>query len=157
MRIKWPSIQFFLKAVLISIGFGVVGFIIFPLVSGPDRWVFIVGLFIASFAGSILSVIQAEARPPKERTEQEVKSIFVGNLAFKASKEELRNLFSQYGYVHAVRIMTDRATRRPRGFAFVEMNARDADAAIRELNNVEFCGRNIKVKAGKDREQLSAE
>ena len=62
MRIKWPSIQFFLKAVLISIGFGVVGFIIFPLVSGPEmnfRWVFIVGLFIASFAGSILSVIQA--------------------------------------------------------------------------------------------------
>jgi RNA recognition motif-containing protein len=57
----------------------------------------------------------------------------------------LRELFEQYGEVYAVRLMTDRVTRKPRGFGFIEMNRRDAKAAIRALNGTEFYGREIKV------------
>ena len=72
-------------------------------------------------------------------------SVFVGNLAFKASAGDLRELFEEYGDVQGVRVMTDRATRRPKGFAFVEMDKKGAKAAIADLDGNEFFGRDIKV------------
>ncbi len=83
----------------------------------------------------------------------EKKTIFVGNLAFKASPDELNELFSKYGNVHSVRIMKDRATRRPRGFAFVEMNERGAAKAIKKLDGMEFLGRNLRVNEGAERKE----
>ena len=64
-------------------------------------------------------------------------SVFVGNLAFKAGANDLRELFEEYGEVQNVRVMTDRATRRPKGFAFVEMNKKDAKAAIADAHKNE--------------------
>ena len=72
-------------------------------------------------------------------------SVFVGNLAFKAGANDLRELFEEYGEVQNVRVMTDRATRRPKGFAFIEMNKKDAKIAIADLDGSEFFGRDIKV------------
>ncbi|MCK5721288.1 MAG: RNA-binding protein [Gammaproteobacteria bacterium] len=72
-------------------------------------------------------------------------SVFVGNLAFKAGANDLRELFEDYGDVQSVRVMTDRATRRPKGFAFVEMDKKGAKAAIADLDGCEFFGRDIKV------------
>jgi len=72
-------------------------------------------------------------------------SVFIGNLAFKASAGDLRELFEEYGEVQGVRVMTDRATRRPKGFAFVEMDKKGAKAAIANLDGTEFFGRDIKV------------
>lgn len=78
-------------------------------------------------------------------------SVFVGNLAFKISPAELRQLFEQYGTVHNVRIMTDRATRRPKGFGFVEMDKPAAKRAITELNGSDFHGRDLKVNLANKR------
>ncbi|HFD33367.1 MAG TPA: RNA-binding protein [Gammaproteobacteria bacterium] len=72
-------------------------------------------------------------------------SVFIGNLAFKANAGDLRELFEEYGDVLGVRVMTDRATRRPKGFAFVEMSKKGAKAAIADLDGSEFFGRDIKV------------
>ena len=72
-------------------------------------------------------------------------SVFIGNLAFKATAHDLRELFSDYGDVQGVRVMTDRATRRPKGFAFVEMDKKGAKYAIADLDGTEFFGREIKV------------
>ena len=72
-------------------------------------------------------------------------SVFIGNLAFKAGANDLRELFEEYGDVQSVRVMTDRATRRPKGFAFVEMDKKGAKAAIADLDGSEFFGRDIKV------------
>ncbi len=78
-------------------------------------------------------------------------TIYVGNLQFQTSEEDLSSLFSQYGSVHNVKIIKDRETNRPRGFGFVDMEDAEAQSAIEALNGVEFGGRSLKVNEAKDR------
>ena len=73
-------------------------------------------------------------------------NIFVGNMSFQTSEEELRALFTPFGEVSTVSIPTDRETGRVRGFAFVEMaNSADAAGAIAGLNGREVDGRQLRV------------
>jgi cold-inducible RNA-binding protein len=73
-------------------------------------------------------------------------NIFVGNLSFKTTQDELLAAFSQYGNVERVSIVTDRETGQPRGFAFVEMTEkRDSDTAISQLNGADLNGRTMNV------------
>jgi len=75
-----------------------------------------------------------------------VKNIFVGNLDFNTSEDELRQLFATYGQVDRVSIMTDRDTGRSRGFGFVEMtNAEDGEKAIAAINGTQINGRTLNV------------
>jgi len=75
-----------------------------------------------------------------------MKNLFVGNLSFSATEDELRDLFSAFGEVQQVRIMTDRDTGKSRGFAFVEMPDDEAAAkAIADLNGKEFGGRALTI------------
>jgi len=75
-----------------------------------------------------------------------LKNIFVGNLDFNTSEDELRHLFEAYGQVDRVSIMTDRDTGRSRGFGFVEMtNAEDGEKAIAALNGSPVGGRKLNV------------
>ena len=79
------------------------------------------------------------------------KNLYVGNLSFNTTEEELRELFSQYGNVEKVQVITDRETGRPRGFAFIEMSD-GGDQAIQALNGQDFGGRNLTVNEAKPRE-----
>jgi RNA recognition motif-containing protein len=73
-------------------------------------------------------------------------NIYVGNLSFQTTEDELRDLFAAYGAVDQVNIITDRVTGRPRGFAFVEMSDQSAArAAIDALNGTEIGGRALTV------------
>ena len=75
-----------------------------------------------------------------------MKNIFVGNLDFNTSEDELRQLFEVYGQVDRVAIMTDRDTGRSRGFGFVEMSsAEDGEKAIAALNGSQVGGRTLNV------------
>ncbi len=75
-----------------------------------------------------------------------MKNIFVGNLDFNTSEDDLRQLFAAYGQVDRVSIMTDRDTGRSRGFGFVEMtNAEEGEKAIAALNNSQVGGRALNV------------
>jgi len=75
-----------------------------------------------------------------------LKNIFVGNLDFNTSEDELRNLFGTYGQVDRVSIMTDRDTGRSRGFGFVEMSStEDGEKAIAALNGTQLGGRTLNV------------
>ena len=76
--------------------------------------------------------------------------LYVGNLSFQSTEDELRDLFSQYGEVTSVRLISDRDTGRSRGFAFVEME--NANAAIEALNGYELGGRNLRVNEARERE-----
>jgi cold-inducible RNA-binding protein len=75
-----------------------------------------------------------------------VKNIFVGNLNFKTSEDDLRKLFESHGSVSRVTILTDRETGRSRGFAFVEMSdAEEGNKAIAALNGTELEGRTLNI------------
>src|SRR5215813_13376130 len=80
--------------------------------------------------------------------------IFVGNLTFTTTEEELRQLFEPYGLVERVQIVTDRDTGRSRGFGFVEMpDATEAQAAIDGLNGTSLGGRSLTVTEAHQREE----
>jgi cold-inducible RNA-binding protein len=75
-----------------------------------------------------------------------VTNIFVGNLSYQTSQDDLQAAFSAYGNVERVNIVTDRDTGQPRGFAFVEMTEqRDAQTAISQLNGTDLNGRTLNV------------
>jgi hypothetical protein len=90
---------------------------------------------------------------PANASNGAITSLYVGNLAYNAQRDALRQLFEQYGAVSSVRIMTDRATRRPRGYGFVEMDASAAHVALAQLDNTEFCGRTLRVSEAKQRQE----
>lgn len=79
------------------------------------------------------------------------KRIYVGNLSFSSTTDEVKELFEEYGAVHSVNLVTDRETGRPRGFGFVEMDEADADAAIEALDGASLGGRNLKVNEARPR------
>ena len=80
------------------------------------------------------------------------KNIYVGNMSFDTTQDELQELFGAYGEITSVNIITDRDTGRPRGFAFVEMATDEAaSAAIAALNGQEVDGRALKVNEAKPR------
>lgn len=80
-------------------------------------------------------------------------NIYVGNLAHKATEDEVRELFSAFGDISSVKIILDRETRQPRGFAFVEMeNDTEGNQAIDALNGTEFMGRPLKINEARPRE-----
>ena len=78
--------------------------------------------------------------------------IYVGNLPFSATEEEVSELFSQYGEVIACNLLIDRETGRPRGFGFVEMEDEAAKNAIQALDGQDFGGRNLRVNEAQPRE-----
>ena len=78
-------------------------------------------------------------------------TIFVGNLPFNASEEEVGELFAPFGEVQAVRLITDRETGRPRGFGFVEMEQGEAQSAIEALNGTEMGGRTLRINEAEER------
>ena len=79
-------------------------------------------------------------------------NLYVGNLSYEISEDELRELFSEYGTVSSCKLITDRDTGRAKGFGFVEMdNNSEADAAIKALNDKPLKGRPIKVNQAKPR------
>jgi RNA recognition motif-containing protein len=79
-------------------------------------------------------------------------NIYVGNLPFDSTEEAVRDLFSAYGTVESVKLITDRETGRLRGFGFVEM-AEGADEAINALNQSTFGGRALTVNLAKPRQE----
>ena len=80
-------------------------------------------------------------------------NIYVGNLPFNLGEEDLKEIFEEYGEVSSVKIISDKFSGRSKGFGFVEMDSDDeANNAIKELNNAEVGGRNIKVNESKPRE-----
>lgn len=80
------------------------------------------------------------------------KRLYVGNLAFPVTSDDLQNLFERHGAVRSAQVMTDRETNRSRGFGFVEMEAEaDAEAAIAALDGQEHMGRRLNVYEAKPR------
>ncbi|MBS9385452.1 MAG: RNA-binding protein [Dolichospermum sp. UKL201] len=84
-------------------------------------------------------------------------SIYVGNLSYQVTEEDLKKAFAEYGTVGPVQLPTDRETGRPRGFAFVEMEKEaDETKAIEGLDGAEWMGRDLRVNKAKPKEDRSS-
>jgi RNA recognition motif-containing protein len=79
------------------------------------------------------------------------KRIYVGNLPFSATEDELREKFSEFGEVESVNLISDRHTGQPRGFGFVEMGDEGADKAIAALDSTDLGGRTLRVSVARER------
>ena len=74
-------------------------------------------------------------------------NLYIGNLSYNVKESDLRNVMEEYGTVASVKLITDRETRRSKGFAFIEMpDDTEANNAIKQLNGAEYVGRSMVVK-----------
>jgi RNA recognition motif-containing protein len=81
-------------------------------------------------------------------------SIYIGNLSYEVTQEDLKEVFAEYGTVSRVQVPTDRETGQVRGFAFVEMGSEAEEAAaIEALDGAQWMGRNLKVNKARPREE----
>ena len=83
------------------------------------------------------------------------KSLYVGNLPWSATEDDVRDLFVPYGEVASVKLVSDRETGRARGFGFVVMASEGVQAAVEALDNFSFNGRNLKVNEARPRRSSS--
>jgi len=105
-----------------------------------------------AFLSAVISPLFANRKPSEGNNDNgDIKTLYVGNLPYRANEGAVRELFSAYGNVHSVRLMKDKNTGKRRGFGFVEMAASDVDNAINKLNDSEFQQRTLKVREAKER------
>jgi cold-inducible RNA-binding protein len=105
--------------------------------------------FEATFDSKLLLMLRAS----KEKLYAMAMKLYVGNLSFQTSSEDLQQLFSQAGTVESASVVEDRDTGRSRGFGFVEMASKeDGEKAIEQFNGTDFGGRNLTVNEARPRE-----
>ena len=80
-----------------------------------------------------------------------MKKIYVGNLPFSATEDDVKELFGQHGTVHSVALINDRETGRPRGFGFIEVDDEALPVMIQNLDGQEMDGRALRVNEAQDR------
>jgi hypothetical protein len=161
MIFKAPSPSLYLGSLLIAGLLGAVAYWILQTQAPGNGVLLTTGLLIGHLVGICVRSRPAttpatHSTPPTNtgfaQNTRDTVSLYVGNLAYSARRDALQTLFAQYGNVHSVRIMTDRATRKPRGYGFVEIDHAAAQTAINALNNSEFCGRTLRVNEAKQRQ-----
>lgn len=161
------SLRPFALEIIIALAFAFVAYLaynLFSLQNNNPQWLFSVAIFAGYLLRSLLNILlraksaisvsnmsPAQAQEHEPSNQEKLCSVFVGNIAYRANRHELAKLFEPYGKVHTVRIMTDRATRRPRGFGFVEMSEEAAQKAIQALDGADFYGRTLKVNKGNEK------
>jgi len=116
---------------------------------------FSIGTLIGGFIATVLSA--SNVTPQSDNAEVKTKTLYVGNLPYKANESVVRELFSEQGRVFNVRLLKDKNTGKRRGFGFVEMAEADADKAIAALNEKEFQQRTLKVRAAKQKPETAEE
>lgn len=112
---------------------------------------------IIAFVSAIVASLFSDGSPSSSNDSDDVKTLYVGNLPYRANEGAVRALFSEYGQVHSVRLMKDKHTGKRRGFGFVEMASNDISGAIDKLNDSEFQQRTLKVREAKERPEKSNE
>ncbi|GLX78016.1 RNA-binding protein [Thalassotalea insulae] len=135
--------------IIIALVLAVIGFFIAGSVQLTPALVAVL-MFVSALIPAFFGATDADTD-----ANTEVKTLYVGNLPYRANEGAVRALFSEHGNVHSVRLMKDKHTGKRRGFGFVEMSASDADNAIQKLNDSEFQQRTLKVREAKERPEKS--
>ncbi|MGY0617572.1 RNA recognition motif domain-containing protein [Vibrio sp. FJH11] len=135
------------KNLISCAGLAVIGGVIFSQFAISPALSFLIGVVATAFLFSFSS-----QTPTDQSTDAEpsTKTLYVGNLPYKANENHVRDLFAEYGQVYAVRLMKDKRTGKRRGFGFVVMAAEDAKPAISKLNERVYLDRTLKVRIAND-------
>ena len=145
---KSPNIS----TVVIAAILAVIAFFVFNNIQ-PTPAIIAAFVFVSAFIAPLLGSSTSDTQTTSSSTDvnSDVKTLYVGNLPYRANEAAVRELFSNYGNVESVRLMKDKHTGKRRGFGFVEMSANDLDQAITALNDTEFLQRTLKVREAKER------
>lgn len=146
-----------ISTVIIAIVFAILAYIITSTVSITPVVVSVI-VFISAFIAPLLSSSSSttNTNAPAQQSPEDIKTLYVGNLPYRANETAIRELFSDHGIVQSVRLMKDKHTGKRRGFGFVEMSTSDIDKAISALNDTEFQQRTLKVREAKERPERTA-
>ncbi|HFQ4806041.1 TPA: RNA recognition motif domain-containing protein [Vibrio vulnificus] len=133
------------KKVIASAALAILGGFIFSQIDISPAISFVIGVVLTTLLISFfphtptLTVTDSDSSLP-------TKTLYVGNLPYKANETHVRELFAQHGQVYGVRLMKDKRTGKRRGFGFVVMASGDAENAINALNEKEYVQRTLKVR-----------
>lgn len=141
------------KVVIVSAVLAAIGFALTSTIISLSPLIVAIMIFVSSFVAANISNSNADL----SEADADVKTLYVGNLPYRANEASIRELFSSYGTVHSVRLMKDKHTGKRRGFGFVEISAKDAESAVTALNDQEFQQRTLKVREAKERPEKSDE
>nr|WP_297347090.1 RNA-binding protein [uncultured Glaciecola sp.] len=155
------------SAILAIIGFFVAGLILGEASTSIEKSMFAVGVIfnaVLMFLLSRMTKSNASAASSKQtsssipndddefdESDEDVSTLYVGNLPYRANEQIVKEHFETFGYVRSVRLMKDKRTGKRKGFGFVEVSAQEADSMIEKLNDSEFQERTIKVRPAKDK------
>ncbi len=150
---KSPNISTVVIAAILAI----IAFFVFSTISATP---IVIAAFV--FVSAIIASLGSSTSTTSDKTQEassstdsnvDVKTLYVGNLPYRANEAAVRELFANYGTVESVRLMKDKHTGKRRGFGFVEMSSNDLEKAITALNDAEFQQRTLKVREAKERHE----
>ncbi|WP_159821665.1 RNA recognition motif domain-containing protein [Colwellia sp. 20A7] len=148
---KSPNIS----AIVIAAIFAIIAFLVFSSISAITPLLIAVFVFVSSLIAPLINLPgnkgQSSIPSDTDNNNNDFKTLYVGNLPYRANETAVRELFATYGHVESVRLMKDKHTGKRRGFGFVEMSASDLEKAITALNDAEFEQRTLKVREAKER------
>lgn len=140
------------KSIIFSIILAIIGFVLAEFLLGSVLTNPAIALSLGLlFGGIIITFMSANEDESKIKT----KTLYVGNLPYRANEGIVRELFEEHGKVFTVRLLKDKNTGKRRGFGFIEMASKDADLAITALNDAEFQQRTLKVREAKQKQENS--
>ncbi|MEH0690465.1 RNA-binding protein [Vibrio cholerae] len=139
------------KSTTLMVALAVLGGMLFLFIESQGKELssaltFVIGVFACAFVFKF-SNTDSEPEPVSDPS---TKTLYVGNLPYKANESHVKELFAQHGEVFAVRLMKDKRTGKRRGFGFVVMATNDAQTAIDALNDKDYLQRTLKVRIAND-------
>jgi hypothetical protein len=140
--------------IFITIIFAIVLYFVLPIVSTdiPSQFSAVIGVLVGGLlVPSLSKLFTSSDALGSEDTSSEVSTLYVGNLPYRADEEAVQEHFQEQGNVISVRLMKDRRTGKRKGYGFVEMNAKGAAKAIKNLNDSNFQERTLKVRLAKEK------
>lgn len=142
----------FIFNIVITIIIAVIMYFLLPIVTADisSPLAASVGVLIGGILTPLLSSLVNTSNEESD-TVDEIATLYVGNLPYRANEQAVQEYFEQQGKVVSVRLMKDRRTGKRKGYGFVEMDAKGAKKAIKHLNDSSFQERTLKVRLAKDK------
>lgn len=140
--------------IILSVVLAIAGYFLLPVIATnlDSNVALAVGLLLGGILVPIISSqFSGAAAVTEEADVDNSKTLYVGNLPYRANEQAVQQHFELQGQVHSVRLMKDRRTGKRKGYGFVEMTAAGAEKAIQNLNDSEFQERTLKVRMAKDK------